>query len=324
MKTIFHTLLVLGLCAWHSAGSAAPGSEASSASPVAADAKAIRLVVRGDDMGFCHAANMAFKRILEEGTITAISVMVTTPWLDEAVEILKDHPEVSVGLHTCLNSEWKEFRWGPVAGAHRVPSLVDEWGKFFGSRRAMMLNKPKVEEVAAELRAQFELARRKGLKLDYCDHHMGAAVNTREFQREFEAIAREYGVGVSRYFGETVLAGIYSTPPEDKLDKICRELDGLTTPGLYLLVTHPGTDTPELAALTDLNVGGLPNMARHRQAETNMLCHPRFRETLQRNSIQRIGYRQLYRETGWDAMRRPFEAPLYEDVMKELSEKSPY
>ena len=48
----------------------------------------------------------------------------------EAVEILRDQPQVSAGIHLTLNSEWQHYKWGPVLGASRVPSLVDENGHF--------------------------------------------------------------------------------------------------------------------------------------------------------------------------------------------------
>src|ERR1043165_9778764 len=56
----------------------------------------IRLVVRADDFGFTHASNMALEKILDEGTLTAASVIANTGWLDETVEILKKHPQVSI------------------------------------------------------------------------------------------------------------------------------------------------------------------------------------------------------------------------------------
>src|SRR5688500_11483562 len=56
----------------------------------------IRLIVRADDFGFSHASNMALERLCRDGTLTAASVIVNTGWLDEAVEILKKHPHVSV------------------------------------------------------------------------------------------------------------------------------------------------------------------------------------------------------------------------------------
>src|SRR5215213_1652456 len=106
----------------------------------------IRLVVRADDFGFTHASNMALERILSDGTITAASVIVNTGWLNETVEILKKHPEVSVGVHVCLNSEWTPYKWGPVLPAKGVPTLVDEWGHFFGTRKDLVAHQPDMDE----------------------------------------------------------------------------------------------------------------------------------------------------------------------------------
>ena len=203
--------------------------------PDAAPAQA-RLIVRLDDMGFCHAANLAFKRILEEGVCTSVSLMVTTPWLDEAVEILRQHPEVSVGVHLTLNAEWREYRWGPVMPYSQVPSLVDQNGKFFGTRREFMANGPKVDELEQELRAQIELALRKGLKISYVDYHMGTAMSTREFQEVVEKIAREYQLGISQYFGETYAPNVYRFPPEQKLVEAIKIIEAMNQPKLYLFV----------------------------------------------------------------------------------------
>jgi predicted glycoside hydrolase/deacetylase ChbG (UPF0249 family) len=151
----------------------------------------IRLVIRCDDFGFSHASNMALEKILAEGTLTAASVMVNTGWLDETVEILKKHPEVSVGVHISLNSEWVPYKWGPVLPAREVPSLVDEWGHFFGTRKDLLAHHPNADEVEKEIRAQVDLAVRKVLKISYMDHHMSAAVTTPEMRERFVKVAKE-------------------------------------------------------------------------------------------------------------------------------------
>lgn len=289
-------------------------SAADAQSPEAAGESAQpRLIVRVDDIGFCHATNMAFKRILEEGVCTSVSVLVNGPWLDEAVEILRAHPEVSVGVHLCLNSEWREYRWGPVLPYSEVPSLVDEYGKFFGTRKDLMANKPKVEEVAKELRAQIELAKRKGLNLSYVDYHMGAAMSTREFQEVVESLAREYRLGISQYFGETYAPTVYQTPPDQKSSRAVEIIAEMNEPKLYLFVVHPGMNTPEMAAMTDLNATGLANTAAHRQAETDMLCDPAFRRAIEENNIRLVGYKDL-KSAGLDRMNRPWLADPYGHV----------
>lgn len=266
----------------------------------------IRLVVRADDFGFSHASNMALEKILNEGTITAVSVIVNTGWLDETVAILKKHPEVSVGVHVCLNSEWVPYKWGPVLPAKEVPSLVDEWGHFFGTRKDLMANQPKMDEVENEIRAQVDLAIRKGLKISYLDHHMGTAVSTPQMRERFVKVAKEYGLGISRWFGEVQGPVVYHVEPAKKTDFLISELEKLTQPGLYLIVCHTLIKTPEVEVLKDMNITGPKNMADHRQGECDMLCSPRLKQVIKDKGIVLVGYDTL-REKFLTQMQQPTE-----------------
>ena len=114
------------------------------------------LVIRTDDAGMSHSVNMGLERLIASGLPVSVSVMFPTPWYQETVEILKRNPDVSVGIHLTLNSEWKNYRWGPVLGRTAVPSLVDADGYFFPSAAALYENRPRIQEVEAELRAQIE------------------------------------------------------------------------------------------------------------------------------------------------------------------------
>jgi len=270
-----------------------------------------RLLIRLDDIGFCHAANMAAERILKEGVCTSMSVIVNTPWLDEAVAILKPRTDISVGVHLTLNAEWREYRWGPVLPYSEVASLVDPDGKFFPSRKTFFANNPKTAEVEKELRAQIELALRKGLPISYLDYHMGTAMTTPELQAVVERLAREFKLGISQYFEETYVPTVFSTPPEKKLAEAVRIVDSMTEPKLYMFVCHPGVNTPELAAMTDLNPTGVKPMAVHRQAETGVLCSREFKAALERRGLRLTNYREL-RELGLDRMKRPWAADPYQ------------
>lgn len=269
------------------------------------------LIVRMDDIGFCHGVNLAAERILKEGVCTCVSVIVNTPWLDEAVEILKRHPEVSVGVHLTLNAEWREYRWGPVLPYSEVPSLVDRDGRFFPSRQAFFANNPRTDEVEKELRAQIELARRKGLPITYLDYHMGTAMSTPELQQVVERLAAEFKLGISQYFGETYAPTVYRAAPEQKLTAALEIIAQMTEPRVYLFVLHPGTDSPEMAAMTDLNPTGVRPMAAHRQAEADLLCNPEFKAAVRQRGLQLIGYRELAAR-GLDHMQRPWVAEPYQ------------
>ena len=173
----------------------------------------VYLIIRSDDAGMSHSVNMALEKLIATGLPVSVSVMFPTPWYQETVEILKRNPAVSVGIHLTLNSEWKNYRWGPVLGRTAVPSLVDADGYFFPSAEALHQNHPDLKEVEKELRAQIERARGSGLKIDYVDYHMGTAVRYPEFREITERLAKEYGLGMSQYFGETRNDPQYSAAP---------------------------------------------------------------------------------------------------------------
>src|SRR5436305_8697637 len=142
------------------------------AARVAHSSESASLIIRSDDAGMSHSVNMALEKLIESGLPVSVSVMFPTPWYQETVEMLKRHPSVSVGIHLTLNSEWKNYRWGPVLGRTAVPSLVDEDGYFFPSGEALDNNHPDLKQVEAELRAQIDRAMKSGLKIDYVDYHM--------------------------------------------------------------------------------------------------------------------------------------------------------
>jgi chitin disaccharide deacetylase len=268
------------------------------------DDEKIRLVVRLDDVGFCHASNVAFKKIAENGIVSAVSVMVNTPWLDEAVELLKEHPEVSVGVHTCFNSEWTPYRWGPVSPVNEVPSLVDEWGKFFGMKKTFVENEPNLDEFEKELRAQVDLALKKGLNVSYMDHHMGTAVATPLLKDRFAEVAKDYDLAISRWFGEDGRITIYSVPPEEKADSLLEQVGALDAPGTYLIVCHPGLDVPEMAVLKDVHPWAPQNVSEHRQAETDALCDSRLKALIEEKGIEVVGY-DVIRARFMDKMADP-------------------
>jgi predicted glycoside hydrolase/deacetylase ChbG (UPF0249 family) len=269
------------------------------------NAEQVYLVIRSDDAGMSHSVNMALERLIETGLPVSVSVMFPTPWYQETVDILKRHPEVAVGIHLTLNSEWKNYRWGPVLGRTAVPSLVDAEGYFFPSSEALHQNHPDLKEVEKELRAQIERARRSGLKIDYVDYHMGTAVRYPEFREITERLAKEYGLGMSQYFGETRHDPQYSAPPRDKTDSLVTMV-GRLKPRFNLVVTHVGIDDAELGALLDMNTSGpLADMSKNRQGELDALTSQRFSEAVKARNVRLITYRQLIEMQGLKSMRRP-------------------
>ena len=265
----------------------------------------VYLIIRSDDAGMSHSVNMALEKLIATGLPVSVSVMFPTPWYQETVEILKRHPEVSAGIHLTLNSEWKNYRWGPVLGRTAVPTLVDKDGYFFQSSDALYQNHPNLGEVEKELRAQIQRAIGSGLKIDYVDYHMGTAVGKPEFREMVERLAREYGLGMSQYFGEAREDAQYEAAPANKADSLIAMVNRLH-PQFNLFVTHIGIDNAELGALVDMNTSGpLPEMSKNRQGELDALTSQRFSDALKARNVRLITYRQLISMQGLKSMKRP-------------------
>jgi predicted glycoside hydrolase/deacetylase ChbG (UPF0249 family) len=263
------------------------------------------VLIRCDDLGMCHAVNMAGQKVLESGIPASFSVMFVCPWYLEAVDLLKQYPKASVGVHLTLNAEWKDYRWGPVSGWSNVPTLVDKLGYFHPSRAALREAKPKAGEIEKELRAQIERALESGLTIDYLDSHMEAAVDTMEGRVLVESLAREYNLGISRYFGEVGGYGVYDVPLDKKLNRLLSRVHYHKSGSINILVFHVGVPTPELDALRDLNSFGMSDMSRHRDAELRALLSPEFNGLLKSQGAVLTTYRDVIKSSGLASMARP-------------------
>ncbi len=188
-------------------------------------------------MGMNHSVNMACKIVAEKGIRFSTSVMFACPWYQEAVEILKQYPDISVGVHLTLNSEWKNYKWGPVLGEVKVPSLVDSNGYFFASEKSFHANNINLKEVEMELSAQIERGLKSGLKIDYVDYHMRTAVSTSELRAVVEKLAKKYKLGISRYFDE-VHTTMFAVPVENKKDYFLKYIGMMVPEKVNLLVVH--------------------------------------------------------------------------------------
>jgi len=282
----------------------------SALSSAADDERPKQLLIRCDDVGMSHTVNMAVRQLIETGVPFSTSVMVPCPWFLEAAAILRANPQIGIGIHLTLNSEWEHYKWGPVVGAAKVPSLVDENGYFFTSEAEFAVNDADLNEVRMELQAQIERAVAAGLRVDYLDYHMLTAVSTPDLRAIVEDLAREYGLGLSRYFGEASVS-IWDAPPEDKLSRLLDHVRNVQ-PGLNLLVIHLGMETPEMSGMVDMNNESDPyRVAVHRQAELDAITSPAFRAAIEEAGIELLTYKNIVSEIGLESMAPPADLTSY-------------
>ncbi|MBL8188201.1 MAG: polysaccharide deacetylase family protein [Acidobacteria bacterium] len=237
------------------------------------------LMVHADDIGMSHSVNVASIEAFKKGMVTSGSIMVPCPWFPEIAAYAKEHPELDLGLHLTLTSEWKYLRWRPVASPEKVKGLLDPEGFMWRSERDTAKNATP-QEIETELRAQIERALAFGIKPTHLDTHMGTLYTRKDFFDVYTKLGKEYGIPVMvmRPTLEAIQYGKLTGSPitEDVLKKVEADgfamLDYLVTgvsgktpaerkeayktflrnlkPGVTMLIVHLGMNDPELKATT--------------------------------------------------------------------------
>lgn len=258
---------------------------------------AIKLVVRADDIGSCHAANVACIQVYREGIARSVEVQAPCPWFNEAVKMLRENPGYDVGVHLTLTSEWENYKWGPLT---QSPSLVDEQGHFYPmtSQRSDFPPKTgflecgwKIEEVEKELRAQIELAKKMIPQVSHLSSHMGTPTCTPQLRALVAKLAKEYKLPIetpgAQYLRWAADSKATAEQREAALVKALEEVG----PGTWIVIEHPGLDTPEMQAMGHK---GYWEVAAHRDAVTKSFTSPKVKEVIKRRGIQLVSYRDLW------------------------------
>jgi predicted glycoside hydrolase/deacetylase ChbG (UPF0249 family) len=246
----------------------------------------VKLIVRGDDMGFCHATNVACIKAYREGILRSVEVIVPGPWFLDAVEMIKDNPGLDVGVHLTLTSEWQNYKWGPITDA---TGLRDSNGYFLTSVRDIQKARPEPDIVERELRAQIELAMKHIPNLTHISDHMGASTCRPEYTQIVKKLSEEYGLPFILE-GAHEEIGFWDVPAEEKENFLADTFKKLT-PGLWVIYCHPGLDTPETQGITSVDKHPSNEfMAEYRAAVTKALTSERLKALIKQEGIQLVSY----------------------------------
>jgi len=128
-----------------------------------------RIVINADDFGLCEGVNKAVLKAYTDGVLTSTTIMVNMPAAEEAVEIAKKLPTLSVGVHLNL-TEGK-----PVSKDACVECLLDADGNFTYSPAklsVLSIARGKIRgAIAAEFAAQIQWVIDRGLAPTHLDSH---------------------------------------------------------------------------------------------------------------------------------------------------------
>lgn len=128
-----------------------------------------KLIVNADDFGRHELINSAVRNSFENGICRSTSLMAGGQAFDDAVKILRECPELDVGVHFTL------VMGRPVLPPSEIPSLVDTEGNFHADFslfvKKYLTGRISLNEVCAELSAQLTKIQNAGLKVSHSDSH---------------------------------------------------------------------------------------------------------------------------------------------------------
>ncbi|HYR75800.1 MAG TPA: polysaccharide deacetylase family protein [Pyrinomonadaceae bacterium] len=265
------------------------------------------LIVHADDLGAAHSINSASIKALESGLVSSASIMVPCPWLPEIAAYARAHPEADLGLHLTLTSEWSLYRWGPVLGKERVPSLLDSSGYLYPLENEAAAHVD-IKEVEAEIRAQIARARALGIQPTHLDSHMGTLYQSKALFETLLRVAREnklpFRVSQDWFTRATFMPSLLgpddvvldrtisiepTVAPEDWSRFYTNEIKNLQ-PGVTDMIVHLAFADEEMKGVTF----GHPNWgAEWRQRDFAFVTSDAFRKVLKENNVKLITWREL-------------------------------
>jgi chitin disaccharide deacetylase len=251
-----------------------------------------RLIFRADDMGMCHAANLACIESYKKGIVRSVEVMVPCGWFLEAADMLNDNKGFDAGLHLTLTSEWDNYRWRPLTHGK---SLLDE-DKYFHKGyewpedKSLLVNHWDMDEVETELRAQIELGLKKIPHLSHFSDHMYFSKMNKKIDGLLWKLAKEYNL---HYVNDDNLIrvkgkGKPGNSMQEKVDHFKDTYSGLQA-GIYWNLTHPQAKTEEGYAI------GPPErkVGEGRYQGLQLMIHPEVVDFCKKN-VQLISYKDYY------------------------------
>jgi len=266
------------------------------------------LIVHADDIGLAQSVNAATGQAFASGGITSGSIMVPCPWFIDFAEYYRTHPDLDVGIHITLTSEWDFYKFGGVLPSGEIPSLLDENGYFYPTTEEVGMHADPAE-AEKEIRAQIDRAIAYGIKPTHLDTHMGSVLAKPELVQIYMKLGKEYEIPV---FAPRMM--LFAMPEEIRetvrqeyvlVDNIFMlNLDGPEAsweeeygkmiekvgPGLNVMIVHLAYDNAEMQAVA---VNHPAFGATWREKDLDYVQSQTFSEALEENDIHLVSWKEV-------------------------------
>jgi len=192
------------------------------------------VILHVDDAGMSYDSNEGVFKATGQGVANSTSVMMPCPWVPGFVHYLKQHPQLDAGLHLTLTSEWKDYRWGPLAGKDAVPGLVDEEGAMWPNVEDVVKHATP-DEVEKEILAQLARARTMGFTPTHLDSHMGTLFGSPAFLQRYMKVGMENHIPVMLPGGHDKVIQAEMNAPKQMIEQMQQAGKQLWAAGLPVL-----------------------------------------------------------------------------------------
>ncbi len=264
------------------------------------------LILHADDIGLSKSVNKASFNALQKRYISSGSVMMTCEYISEVGQFAIQNPEIDLGLHLTVTSEWKNYKWDGVLDPSETPSLINKKGELFNNKKKFVLNADP-EDLRKELQAQIDLSRSIGINPTHIDSHEGALFFDQDLFKVYLELGKENKLPVfipklvAVHFDENfpkpkntiVIENFYMAEPDIEFNdwesyylNILNELK----PGLSQLIIHLAYDNDEMKSITVDH----PNYgSKWRNLDYDIVSSDKFQKALIRNNIKLITWKEI-------------------------------
>lgn len=251
----------------------------------------MKIIFRADDLGISEAVNYGILKSIRDGVISCVGLMPNMPSANHGYDLIKD-TDVCLGQHTniCLGT--------PVSDPLKIPSLVNENGKFYTSREINQRQEDTIDLLECELEIEAQLQKFIEITGKQPEYFEGHAVFSKNYLQALKNVATRHHL----FYDDPINPEWQKQNHIYSLDFFQFDEKGLYDPYAYfesqknrimhqdcsIVVFHPGYIDQFLLEHSSYTF--------IRPMECEFLCSQWLKEWLEKNQIEVVSFRFFQKE----------------------------